>query len=50
MIASQQQKKKRERKVLIVFDDMIADIMSTKKFQTKCFTCIVSQAYLPVPH
>ena len=24
----------RKRKILIVFDDMIADIMSNKKFQT----------------
>ena len=26
--------KKRKRKVLIIFDDMIADIMSSKKFKT----------------
>ena len=26
---------KRKRKVLIVFDDMIADIMANKKFQAK---------------
>ena len=38
----------RKRKVLVVFDDMIADIMTNKKFQaiiyymqkTKYFTCI----------
>ena len=33
---------KRKRKILIVFDDMIADIMANKTFQSiiKYFTCI----------
>ena len=34
-------KKKKKRKILIVFDDMIADIMTSKKFQAiikKLFT------------
>ena len=53
--------KKRKRKVLIVFDDMIADIMSSKKFKaiikerfTRCRklnTCIVfiTQSYFRTP-
>ena len=51
----------RERKVLIVFDDMIADIMTNKKFQAiikELFTScrkldislvFITQSYFPVP-
>ena len=44
----------RKRKVLIVFDDMIADIMSNKKFQAvvkelfiRCRKLNVSLVYIP---
>ena len=51
----------RKRKILIVFDDMIADIMTTKKFQAKIkelfIRCrklnislvFITQSYFPVP-
>ena len=52
---------KRDEKVLIVFDDMIADIMTNKKFQAiikelfiRCRKLYISlafitQSYFPVP-
>ena len=51
----------RKRKILIVFDDMIADIMTNKKFQAiikelfvrcrkrKISLVFISQSYFPVP-
>ena len=52
---------KRKRKVLIVFDDMIADIMTNKRFQAiikelfirsrklNASLCFISQSYFCVP-
>ena len=53
--------KKRKRKVLIVFDDMVADVMTNKKFQAiikelfiRCrklnvSLCFLTQSYFSVP-
>ena len=42
---------KRKRKVLIVFDDMIADIMTNKIFQAKIkdLFIFITQSYFSVP-
>ena len=40
----------RKRKFLLLFDDIITDIMSNKKFQSiNFFTCIITQSYFSVP-
>ena len=40
---------KRKRKVLIVFDDMIADIKANKKFQSMSEELFFTQTYFLVP-